>query len=54
MELLAGFNRRGQTVLLATHEVELARRYARRVINLRDGKLTADSETNVREPGGAG
>ena len=54
MELLAGFNRRGQTILLATHDVELARRYSRRVISLRDGRLTADSGVAVREPGEAG
>ncbi len=41
MEVLASFNVRGQTILLATHDVELARRYARRVINLRDGRMTA-------------
>ena len=51
MELLAGFNRSGQTVLLATHDVELARRYSRRVVNLRDGKVTADSENKGRQPG---
>jgi putative ABC transport system ATP-binding protein len=51
MDLLADFNRRGQTILLATHDVELARRYAGRIINLRDGMLT--SEVRAREPGGA-
>jgi putative ABC transport system ATP-binding protein len=54
MEVLVDFNRRGQTVLLATHDGELARRYARRVINLRDGKLTADTEIHAGGPGGAG
>lgn len=54
MELLDGFNRSGQTVLLATHDVELARRYSRRVVNLRDGKLTADSENRLRQPGASG
>jgi putative ABC transport system ATP-binding protein len=54
MELLDGFNRSGQTVLLATHDVELARRYSRRVVNLRDGKLTADSENRPRQPGASG
>ncbi len=43
MKLLSGFNLRGQTVLLATHDIELARRYARRVINLRDGRLVGDA-----------
>ena len=54
MELLAEFNRRGQTILLATHDVEIARRYARRVISLRDGKLIGDSEVQAPEPGVAG
>lgn len=53
MELLAGFNRRGQTILLATHDAELARRYARRVIYLRDGKVVSDSSAGVREQEGA-
>lgn len=53
MELLASFNRRGQTILLATHDMGLANRYARRVIHLRDGKLTADTASNVREQEGA-
>jgi putative ABC transport system ATP-binding protein len=54
MEVIAGFNRRGQTVLLATHDAELAGRYARRVISLRDGRLTADSGIEMRESGEAG
>lgn len=54
MELLAGFNRRGQTILLATHDAELAHRYSRRVISLRDGRLTADSGVKMRESGEAG
>lgn len=53
MELLAGFNRRGQTILLATHDAELAARYARRVIHLRDGKVVSDSSAGVRESEGA-
>jgi putative ABC transport system ATP-binding protein len=53
MELLTGFNRRGQTIVLATHDVELASRYARRVINLRDGRLTATTEKSRPETAGA-
>ena len=50
MELLAEFNRSGQTILLATHDADLSRRYARRVIRLRDGKLNADSGSEARDP----
>jgi putative ABC transport system ATP-binding protein len=46
MELLVALNQRGQTILLASHDVQLADRYTRRIINLRDGKLTADSRTH--------
>jgi putative ABC transport system ATP-binding protein len=49
MELLTEFNRRGQTILLATHDVEIARRYTRRVISLLDGKLIADSQVQAQE-----
>ncbi len=48
MELLSVFNQRGQTVLLATHDVELAGRYTRRLINLRDGKLAGESPVEER------
>jgi len=36
--------------LLATHDADLSRRYARRVIRLRDGKLNADSGSEARDP----
>jgi putative ABC transport system ATP-binding protein len=51
MELLVGFNQRGQTVLIATHDIEIARRYARRVVQLRDGRLAADSSSDVQPQG---
>jgi len=54
MDLLVGLNRSGQTVLLATHDVGLASHYARRVVNLRDGTLIADSEIKAQDAGGAG
>src|SRR6266851_4813590 len=44
MELLVALNQRGQTILLASHDLKLAGRYTRRIINLRDGKMTADSQ----------
>ena len=52
MELLVALNQSGQTILLATHDLELARRYTRRLINLRDGKVTGDSQApRQREEG---
>ncbi len=44
MELLVVLNQRGQTILLASHDLKLASCYTRRIINLRDGKMTADSQ----------
>lgn len=49
MELLVMCNQLGQTILLASHDHELARRYTRRLINLRDGKLTGDSPAHRHE-----
>lgn len=49
MQLLVMFNQLGQTILLASHDYELARRYTRRLINLRDGKLTGDSPVQRHE-----
>jgi putative ABC transport system ATP-binding protein len=39
-ELLRDLNRGGQTVLLVTHDLDLARRCATRVVEVHDGKLT--------------
>ncbi|BBH69446.1 ABC transporter ATP-binding protein [Actinoplanes sp. OR16] len=39
MELLRDINRGGQTVLLVTHDPELARRCATRIVDVRDGRL---------------
>lgn len=46
MELLADIHRRGNTILLVTHNPELTR-YAERVIYLRDGQLVKDEETAI-------
>ncbi len=54
MELLVGFNQRGQTVLLATHDMELARRYAGRRLSLRDGRLDDDSRSEPQPQGHTG
>jgi putative ABC transport system ATP-binding protein len=41
--LLLGLNAEGQTLILVTHSPELAHRYARRVINLADGRTVSDT-----------
>jgi putative ABC transport system ATP-binding protein len=43
MERLAELNRRGQTILLVTHDPKLAAAYAGRVITLSDGRVADDS-----------
>jgi len=42
MELFKGANARGATVLLATHDREMIRRFPRRVLTLEQGRLTDD------------
>ena len=43
MELLTEINRRGTTVLIVTHERDLVKAFHRRVIEIRDGHVVADS-----------
>ncbi len=43
MEIFARLHRQGNTILLVTHEDEIAR-HARRVIKLRDGMIESDVE----------
>jgi len=47
MQLLEALHRRGNTILLVTHEEDIAR-HARRIIHLRDGRLERDE--TVHEP----
>ena len=47
MELLAGINRQGQTVVLVTHDARLAAASATRVISLRDGRVVDDAPLNA-------
>lgn len=43
MNLLTELNRNGKTVILVTHEEDIAR-YARRVIRMRDGQVVEDTD----------
>jgi ABC-type lipoprotein export system ATPase subunit len=45
---LAGLNASGQTLVLVTHNPDLAAAYAGRVIELTDGRVTSDRRTAVR------
>ena len=42
-QLLAGLNQSGQTLVLVTHNPDLAARYASRVIGFTDGRITSDA-----------
>lgn len=46
MEVLKGINESGATIVLITHEQEIAN-YARRVIKLRDGMIIEDTEVGA-------
>ena len=43
VELLNEINRRGTTILMVTHEHDLVKQFARRVIEIRDGCVISDS-----------
>ncbi|MBP1553181.1 MAG: cell division ATP-binding protein FtsE, partial [Oscillospiraceae bacterium] len=43
MELLKAINSVGTTVVVVTHEHELAHRYAKRIIEINNGKVISDS-----------
>lgn len=44
MELIKNLNREGKTIIIITHEKEIAQK-AKRVITVRDGKITSDVKT---------
>ncbi len=52
-QLLVDLNAAGQTLLIVTHNPELAERYASRVIQLADGRVISDTGT-AGQPGPAG
>ena len=43
MELLKAINSVGTTVVVVTHEHELAYKYAKRIIEIRDGRVVNDT-----------
>ena len=47
-ELLLELNRSGQTLLLVTHNPGLAARYASRIVQLVDGRITSDAMIGAR------
>ena len=47
-ELLLDLNSSGQTLILVTHNPNLAARYARRVIEIVDGRVASDAATGAR------
>ena len=47
-ELLLDLNSSGQTLILVTHNPDLAARYARRVIEIVDGRVASDAATGAR------
>jgi putative ABC transport system ATP-binding protein len=47
-ELLLDLNSSGQTLILVTHNPDLAVRYARRVIEIVDGRVASDAATGAR------
>jgi|SRR5271165_1231320 len=46
--LLLDLNSSGQTLILVTHNPDLAARYARRVIEIVDGRVASDADAGAR------
>jgi putative ABC transport system ATP-binding protein len=53
MRLLTELNRQGRTIVLITHEPEIAT-YAGRVVRLKDGRIVSDERSPAREVPAAG
>ena len=47
-ELLLDLNRSGQTLILVTHNPDLAARYASRTVRLVDGRVASDTFTGAQ------
>ena len=43
VDLLSEINRRGTTILMVTHEHSLVKHFHRRIIEIRSGKIVADT-----------
>jgi len=47
-ELLLDLNASGQTLILVTHNPELAAKYAHRVVSIEDGRVVSDTDSGAR------
>lgn len=47
LALIEDLNRRGQTILLVTHDEQLAQRHAHRIVRLVDGKIAGDTAVRM-------
>jgi putative ABC transport system ATP-binding protein len=47
-ELLLDLNASGQTLILVTHNPELAAKYAHRVVSIEDGRVASDTDSGAR------
>jgi ABC-type multidrug transport system ATPase subunit len=47
MEMLKGLHERGHTVIIITHSMEVAERYAARTIIMKDGSILLDGPTRA-------
>jgi putative ABC transport system ATP-binding protein len=54
MELLDDINKRGQTIVLVTHDVNLATSHGRRILTLSDGAIVDDTVVEARRQTEAG
>jgi putative ABC transport system ATP-binding protein len=49
MDLLTGLHQQGQTIVMVTHEDDIAA-YAQRVVTMRDGQVLQDTGTRLQAP----
>ncbi|HPQ66720.1 MAG TPA: ABC transporter permease [bacterium] len=53
ISILEDLNRRGKTVIMVTHELDIGRR-AQRIITMRDGRIVSDERSGGAQPPGGG
>jgi cell division transport system ATP-binding protein len=46
MELFEKINKEGKTIIMATHNLEIVKKYKKRIINIVGGKMTSDDRIN--------